>query len=211
MKIGNIECKRGERAFGFLEVDRTVSEIRVQIPINILCGPEDGPTLVVDAAIHGNENVGSVAMGQFLRNIDVNEIGIELQYYAAPPVTYAQRTSPLLRAKARHPDSNWDVTLDQNYLEKPWVDNFATYAGLRPDQQFIVARSRRACTSENEARDQERTQIIDYTGRSKGTSAAVLARVLNVPDQDIIVQPDPAREVDFRVILGYNYDSCTYR
>ena len=74
MKIGNIECKPGERVFGYLEVDRTSSEIPVNIPINILCGPEDGPTLVVDAAIHGNENVGSVGVGQFLRNIDVSKI-----------------------------------------------------------------------------------------------------------------------------------------
>jgi LCP family protein required for cell wall assembly len=64
---------------------------------------------------------------------------------------------------------------------------------------------------QTEQRDQERTQIIDYSGRVKGTSAAVLARVLSVPEQDIIVQPDPDREVDFRIVLGYNYDSCTYR
>lgn len=74
MKIGNTECKPGSRAFGYLEVDRTTSELPVNIPINILCGPEDGPVLVVDAAIHGNENVGCVGIGQFLRNIDVSKI-----------------------------------------------------------------------------------------------------------------------------------------
>jgi len=74
MKIGNIEYRRGERVFAYLETDRTASEIPVSIPVNILCGPEDGPTLVVDAAIHGNENVGSVALGQLLRNIDVSKI-----------------------------------------------------------------------------------------------------------------------------------------
>ncbi len=74
MKIGNIECKPGERTFGYLEVDRTVSELPISIPLTILCGPEEGPTLVVDAALHGDENVGSVAIGQFLRNIDVSQI-----------------------------------------------------------------------------------------------------------------------------------------
>jgi hypothetical protein len=74
VKIGNIECQRGERVFGYLEVDRTASELPISIPINILCGPVDGPTLVVDAAIHGNENVGCVGIGQFLRNIDVSKI-----------------------------------------------------------------------------------------------------------------------------------------
>lgn len=57
----------------------------------------------------------------------------------------------------------------------------------------------------------ERTAIYDYTGRSKGTTAAVLARILGVPEQDIVVEPDPNRSVDFRVVLGYNWDTCTYR
>ena len=59
--------------------------------------------------------------------------------------------------------------------------------------------------------DQQHTEIFDYTGQVKGTSAAVLARVLNVPAENITVQPDPDRDVDFRVIIGYNYDSCPRR
>jgi LCP family protein required for cell wall assembly len=59
--------------------------------------------------------------------------------------------------------------------------------------------------------DQQHTEIFDYTGQVKGTSAAVLARVLNVPAENITVQPDPNREVDFRVIIGYDYDSCPRR
>ena len=30
-------------------------------------------------------------------------------------------------------------------------------------------------------------------------------------DKPVIVQPDPDRDVDFRIVLGYNYHSCTYR
>jgi len=74
MRIGNIECKRGERAFGYLEIDRTTSRIPVHIPVNILCGPEDGPTLLVDGAVHGPEDIGSVAIGKLLRTIDVDDI-----------------------------------------------------------------------------------------------------------------------------------------
>ena len=59
--------------------------------------------------------------------------------------------------------------------------------------------------------NQQRTRIIDYTGRVRGTTADVLADVLKVPEEDILVQPDPSREVDFKVILGYNFDTCTYR
>lgn len=74
MKIGNIECGREERAFGYLEIDRTTSRIPVHIPINVLCGKEDGPTLLVDGAVHGPEDIGSVAIGKLLRTIDVEDI-----------------------------------------------------------------------------------------------------------------------------------------
>ena len=74
MKIGHIESKPGERVFGYLTVDETRGRIPVQIPINILRGTEDGPTLLVDAAIHGEENIGTVAIGQLLRTIDPKEI-----------------------------------------------------------------------------------------------------------------------------------------
>lgn len=74
MQIGNIKCKKGERAFGHLEIDYTKSRIPVSIPVNVLCGPQDGPTLLVDAAVHGAEGIGSVAIGQLLRTIDVQDI-----------------------------------------------------------------------------------------------------------------------------------------
>jgi polyisoprenyl-teichoic acid--peptidoglycan teichoic acid transferase len=53
------------------------------------------------------------------------------------------------------------------------------------------------------------TILIDYTGQSKGSSLQDIARILNVRPENIRVQPDPNREVDFEVILGANYTSCT--
>lgn len=56
--------------------------------------------------------------------------------------------------------------------------------------------------------DYPATIIIDHTGRSKGSSLAVLAQVLNVSVDDIRIEPDPNRTVDFEVILGSSYNSC---
>jgi predicted deacylase len=74
MNIGGIECGRGERAFGYMQVDETRGRLPVSIPINILRGLEDGPTLLVDAALHGEENIGTVAIGQLLRTIEPKDI-----------------------------------------------------------------------------------------------------------------------------------------
>lgn len=54
------------------------------------------------------------------------------------------------------------------------------------------------------------TLLIDYTGQSKGSSRGSIARVLNVKQENIIISPDPGRTTDFEVILGSNYNSCTF-
>ena len=54
------------------------------------------------------------------------------------------------------------------------------------------------------------TVIIDYTGRTKGSSLNTIIRVLNANPNNVRVEPDPNSPVDFRVILGANYNSCTF-
>jgi hypothetical protein len=54
------------------------------------------------------------------------------------------------------------------------------------------------------------TMLIDHTGQTKGSSLQEIARLLNVGPENIILEPDPNRESDFEVILGSNYNSCTF-
>jgi hypothetical protein len=46
------------------------------------------------------------------------------------------------------------VTLQKQFVDTPWVENFATFASTRPQQAFIIARSLGTCTSESEANQQ---------------------------------------------------------
>lgn len=55
------------------------------------------------------------------------------------------------------------------------------------------------------------TVLIDYTGSTKGSSLQEIARVLNVQPQNVRIEPDPNRTVDFEIILGSNYNSCTFQ
>ncbi len=57
---------------------------------------------------------------------------------------------------------------------------------------------------------QQNTVIYDYTGQRKGSSLSALQAALRVSDENIIPQPDPNRIVDFRVVIGNAYYSCTY-
>jgi len=43
------------------------------------------------------------------------------------------------------------VTTHKRFVEKPWVEDFATFASTRPQQAFIIARSLGTCMSEAEA------------------------------------------------------------
>lgn len=56
--------------------------------------------------------------------------------------------------------------------------------------------------------DYPNTILIDHTGRSKGSSLRQLAQTLNVSVDDVRIEPDPNRTVDFEVILGSSYNSC---
>ncbi len=53
-----------------------------------------------------------------------------------------------------------------------------------------------------------RTQIVDFTTTSKGSPLSRLMRLYERNWDDIISQPAEDRTVDFRVILGSDYDPC---
>jgi LCP family protein required for cell wall assembly len=54
------------------------------------------------------------------------------------------------------------------------------------------------------------TVIYDYTGQTKGSSLGTLQTVLRVGNEGVIIEPDPNRRVDFRVVIGGSYYSCTH-
>ena len=53
-----------------------------------------------------------------------------------------------------------------------------------------------------------RTQIVDFTTSSKGSAVPRLMRLYQRIGSDVISQPTTGSEVDFRVILGSDYDPC---
>lgn len=93
-----------------------------------------------------------------------------------------------------------------------WVFNGTPDEGLS-----LVATSRLAWEGfapqemgQAERDDYESTQIYDYTGGAKPQSLKLLLRALNANAKQVIHKPDPNAEVDFKVILGANYNACTY-
>ena len=53
-----------------------------------------------------------------------------------------------------------------------------------------------------------RTQIVDFTTTSKGSAISQLMRLYGRDGSDVVSQPTEGSAVDFRVILGSDYDPC---
>ncbi len=55
------------------------------------------------------------------------------------------------------------------------------------------------------------TILIDHTGQIKGSKVQDIVKILKIKPENIRVEPDTNRTADYEVILGSNYNSCTYQ
>lgn len=74
MKLGNIEAAPGEKAYGFFKTGETHGRFPVHIPLHIVNGAEDGPTLVVQAGASGLEIEPSLILPHVVNELDPAEI-----------------------------------------------------------------------------------------------------------------------------------------
>ena len=70
MKLGNIEAAAGEKAYGFFKTGETHGRFPVHIPLHIVNGANEGPTLVVQAGASGLEIEPSLILPQVVKELD---------------------------------------------------------------------------------------------------------------------------------------------
>ncbi|NHA69483.1 succinylglutamate desuccinylase/aspartoacylase family protein [Phycicoccus flavus] len=69
-EIGPVRVRAGRRQSLSLPITRLVTGADVDLPVQVVHGREDGPTVWVDAAIHGDEAVGVEVVRQVLAGLD---------------------------------------------------------------------------------------------------------------------------------------------
>lgn len=74
MKIGNIHASQGERAFGFFSIGKTHGRFPIHIPLHLLVGAEDGPTLVVQAGASGLEIEPALILPHVANELDPTQM-----------------------------------------------------------------------------------------------------------------------------------------
>ena len=70
MKLGNIEAAAGEKTYGFFKTGETHGRFPVHIPLHIVNGAADGPTLVVQAGASGLEIEPSLILPHVVKELD---------------------------------------------------------------------------------------------------------------------------------------------
>ncbi|MEM7124766.1 MAG: succinylglutamate desuccinylase/aspartoacylase family protein [Chloroflexota bacterium] len=74
MKIGTIEAAPGTKAFGFLPAATTHAGFDVEIPLHIIAGASDGPTLLVQAGLSGLELEAASILPKLIDELDPAQI-----------------------------------------------------------------------------------------------------------------------------------------
>jgi len=65
-----------------------------------------------------------------------------------------------------------------------------------------------AVIGQPDRRDYPQTQLIDFTSTTKGGAVSYLQWMFNVSAGNIISAPDPNRKVQYRLIIGADYQTC---
>jgi len=74
LKLGSVQCEAGGKATGFVTAVNRVDGTDLGIPVIIVHGKKDGPVLLVDGGIHGDEQEGTFAISEFARELDPEKL-----------------------------------------------------------------------------------------------------------------------------------------
>jgi len=74
MKIGEIEAKKGKKAFGFLKATETHGGFSVHVPLHIVEGASDGLVLLVQAGVSGLEIEPAMILPKVVEELDPTKI-----------------------------------------------------------------------------------------------------------------------------------------
>lgn len=115
------------------------------------------------------------------------KLGPALQAIFSPPSNVAAQAPPRIEVWNGAPDPDWGL-LAADQLQ--W-------------EEYLVANVAPADRS-----DYAHTKIVDFTTTAKGSRRAALANIFRVSAANIVEQPDPHSVVQYRVIVGADYQPC---
>lgn len=129
--------------------------------------------------------------GDFVQLPVYEPIATMMQDFYTPPSTNQLTLSgPTIGVYNASGNENWDLVASERLR---WDGHNAVALGNWDDN-----------TIQNES------QLIDYVASDKGSIVLSINKALNLSQAQLTVSPDPNRTYDYEVIIGTNYDSCTF-
>lgn len=86
IQVAGLTARPGERSDGIIEVTRRLDGSTCGVPLIILHGVEEGPTMVLDGGVHGDEAEGVLAVQRLCAGIDPTKLSGTI--IASPAVNY---------------------------------------------------------------------------------------------------------------------------
>ena len=119
------------------------------------------------------------------------EVAKLMQDFYTPPAPHQSAlASPSVRIYNASGNKDWDRVASERLR---WDGHNAVAMGSRTEDGVVQS-----------------SRLIDYAAASKGSLVPKLLRALNLRRDQVETKANPAREVDYEIILGADYDSCTY-
>jgi hypothetical protein len=78
LEVDNISAGPGEKAKGFVVVDTTASGTQVRVPVILINGAKEGPTLLVTSGVHGDDLNTIPMVWRIAENVDPAELSGQL-------------------------------------------------------------------------------------------------------------------------------------
>jgi predicted deacylase len=72
--VGSLRCEAGQKVAGYINAVHRVDGSDFGIPVMIVAGKSDGPVLLVDGGIHGDEHEGPLVITTLARELDPNHM-----------------------------------------------------------------------------------------------------------------------------------------
>ena len=70
LEIGMICAEAGEKKTGWLEIEGGGQKL----PLTLICGIKEGPTMMISAGVHGAEYIGVQVLSELSRELDPKDI-----------------------------------------------------------------------------------------------------------------------------------------
>ncbi len=111
-------------------------------------------------------------------------------FYTPPSPNQASLTSPSIGVYNASGMENWDIVASERLR---WDGLNAIALGAFDDGQ-----------------PRQSSQLVDHVAAQKGSLVPLLLRALNLSAEQVVIDPKSDRAFDYLVIIGRDYESCTF-